>query len=118
MITSALIVKQPYIDLILIGEKTWEMRAQPCKKRGVIGLIEQGTGLIVGQVEIIDSPGPVTAASAKYFAHKHRIEDLTLLQKWRYPWVLSNAKRYEKPIPYTHPLGAQKWVKVNLKDGE
>ena len=49
-----LIIKQPWIELILSGKKTWEMRSRPTHIRGKIGLIEQGTGLIVGEVEIID----------------------------------------------------------------
>ncbi|GAF99913.1 unnamed protein product, partial [marine sediment metagenome] len=29
-----------------------------------------------------------------------------------YAWVLEKAKRYDEPIPYTHPLGAVIWVKL------
>ena len=60
----ALIVRQPWIDLILSGEKTWEMRSRPTNVRGRIGLIEQGTGLIVGEC-FLDGVGE----SVKSFDH-------------------------------------------------
>lgn len=48
----ALIVRQPWIDLILSGKKTWEMRGAKINVRGRIGLIEQGTGLIFGETKL------------------------------------------------------------------
>ena len=29
-----------------------------------------------------------------------------------YAWIISNAKKYEKPIPYKHPMGAVIWVNI------
>lgn len=37
---------------------------------------------------------------------------LSIVRKWRYPWVLANARRYDTPIPYNHPKGAVTWVKL------
>jgi len=42
--------------------------------------------------------------------------DLQLLEKWRFPWVLENARRFETPIPYKHPRGAMIWVDVEMND--
>ena len=36
---KALIVREPWIDLILDGHKTWELRTQPTSIRGRIALI-------------------------------------------------------------------------------
>lgn len=108
----ALIIKQPWIDLILSGEKTWEMRSRPTNIRGRIGLIEQGTGLIVGEAELVDCKESVTSFDIGYCDWKHRIYDLDLLEKWHIPWELQNAKRYEEPIPYKHPRGAVVWVNL------
>lgn len=109
----ALIVRKPWIDKILSGEKTWEMRSKPTNIRGRIGLIEQGTGLIVGECELVRSGESINNFNHGYGQHLHKINDLSLLEKWHYPWVLSDVKKYEKPIPYTHPKGAVVWVKIN-----
>ena len=108
----ALIIRQPWIDMILNGEKTWEMRSKPTKIRGRIGLIEQGTGLIVGECNLDDVAESVDNFNIGYGQHLHKVDDLDLLEKWKYPWVLSGAQRYEKPIPYKHPRGAVTWVKI------
>lgn len=109
----ALIVRQPWIDLILSGKKTWEMRSKPTKVRGLIGLIEQGTGLIVGECNIVESDS-IKLSTIEYGLHYdyHRVGDSGLLDKWCYAWVLESAKRYDNPITYSHPKGAVVWVRI------
>jgi hypothetical protein len=86
------------------------MRSSRTKIKGKIGLIESGTGLIVGEANLIGcSPHPVP--KLEYLKLFHQIENLDLLDKWHYAWYLEKAKRYNKPIPYTHPKGAVIWVK-------
>jgi hypothetical protein len=109
----ALIVRQPWIDLILSGKKTWEMRSRPTNVRGKIGLIEQGSGLIVGECKIVDSDhiklDPIE--HGLHYSH-HRVDDFNLLNKWCYAWEIEGAKRYDKPIPYQHPQCAVTWVRI------
>jgi len=110
---KCLIIKQPWIDLILSGDKTWEMRSRPTNIRGRIGIIEQGTGLIVGEAELIDCINGMSHNRLYgYTPDKHLIQDERLLIKWNVAWVLKNAKRYKKPIPYKHPQGAVVWVNI------
>ena len=45
----ALIIQKPWVDLILDNIKIWEMRSTKTNVRGKIGLIEAGSGLIVGE---------------------------------------------------------------------
>ena len=107
----ALIVQKFWLDKILDEGKTWEMRSTKTKIRGTVGLIEACSGMIVGSVKIVDcDPKPIHADDMFYVYHK--VKDCTLLEKWPYAWVLKNAKRFEKPIPYTHPKGAVIWVKI------
>ncbi|GAA6153033.1 ASCH domain-containing protein [Pseudoteredinibacter isoporae] len=119
MINRALIVRQPWIDMILAGYKPWEMRSAPTKVRGRTGLIEQGSGLIVGEVNLTDSLPALTIEQAQHHREKHCLcllgekHETELLEKWRYPWILKNPLRYEKPVPYKHPRGAVVWVKLN-----
>ena len=107
----ALIVQKFWLDKILDEGKCWEQRTTKTNIRGKIGLIEAGTGLIVGEVFITgccENPTPKT----KDFIKHHQIENLELLDKWKYAWYLSNANRYKTPIPYKHPKGAVVWVKL------
>jgi hypothetical protein len=106
----ALIVRQPYLNDIYDNGKIWEMRTSITHVRGLVGLIESGSGLITGSMEIIDCLPSIHTDDMFY--HYHKVKDCTLLQKWKYPWVIRNAKRFEKPIPYTHPKGAVIWVKL------
>ena len=109
----ALIVRKPWIDLILAGKKTWEMRSRPTRIRGKIGLIEAGSGLIVGECTLIDSDSIKLDPLERGLHYScHRVDDFELLEKWCYAWEIEGAKRYEKPIPYSHPKGAVTWVKL------
>ncbi len=37
---KALVIRSPWIDLILAGSKTWEMRTKPTSIRGRVALIK------------------------------------------------------------------------------
>ena len=108
-----LVVKNPWLDLILSGKKIWEIRDAQTKQRGKIHLALSGAGgRIVGQCLIADSFAMDKGRLGKHFA-KHCIEDLALITYRRpHAWVLSKARRYKKPFVYSHPQGAIKWVKL------
>lgn len=109
----ALIIQKPWIDMILSGEKVWEMRSRPTKICEKIGLIEQGSGLIVGECWLTGSlPEIESEVAAMVTKGLHRVEDIKLLKKWKYPWQISEAKRFDCPIHYDHPQGAVIWVKL------
>jgi len=71
--TKGLIIKSPYIDRILAGTKTWEMRSKHTKQRGQVALIKQGTGQIVGLARLIDSKGPLSHQEKLETIDKHQI---------------------------------------------
>lgn len=52
---KGLVIKQPWIDYILSGNKIWEIRSTNTNIRGKIELIQSGSGLVVGSCEIVDS---------------------------------------------------------------
>lgn len=108
----ALIVRKQWIDLILSGEKTWEMRSKPTSNKGWIGLIEAGTGLIVGKAFLVSGHEKPSMDDLICNSDKHRVEDMPLLDKWRYVWQLEQAERFKVPIPYNHPRGAVIWVRL------
>jgi hypothetical protein len=116
---NGLIIDEPWIGLILSGDKTWEMRKTTCHHRGPIALIRKGSGQVVGTAEIVDSLRSVENASDYARAEPwHRIppsrQTEAFSDGWRTPWVLRNGQPLADPITYKHPNGAVIWV--NLDD--
>lgn len=110
----ALIVDEPWLELILAGDKDWEMRSRRTSVRGTVGLIRKGSGLVVGSVEIIDSLPACSLEDMLAYQARHRIPAGRLheLASWRHPWVMRNPLRWAKPVPYRHPQGAVVWVRL------
>lgn len=114
---KALIIDEPWIGMILRGEKTWEMRKTATHQRGVVGLIRKGSGLVVGTAEIvgsfppIDTRGAYAAAEPKHGIPPHR-QEATFADGWRTPWVLANARSLPTAVAYEHPSGAVIWVNL------
>lgn len=112
-----LVIREPWISLILDGQKTWEIRGRNCRIRRRIGLIRSGSGRVVGTAEIVDSKGPLSDEEMRANVSKHRIplEDLDGIRnryKNIYAWVLANAKPLPKPLRYVHRKGAIIWVRI------
>ncbi len=51
---KGLIIRKTWIDYILEGKKTWEIRGCKTNIRGQIELIQSGSGLVIGCCEIVD----------------------------------------------------------------
>jgi hypothetical protein len=114
-VTRGLVIDQPWAGLIADGRKTWEMRTKPTKVRGWIGLIEKGTGTVIGLAYLKGSlPGLSRDAHHLHFK-KHRVPSQSGHKRYdgRYliPWELAKAFRLPKPLPYQHPSGAVTWVR-------
>jgi hypothetical protein len=116
---KGLLVKQPWIDKILAGQKTWELRGSRARIRGSIALIERGTGTVVGVCELVDVHGPLTRAALRRTTARHRVPATQFRNRLRfrrtYAWQLRGARRLRRPVPYRHPSGAVSWV--NLPSG-
>ncbi|MEC3884903.1 ASCH domain-containing protein [Halobacillus sp. HZG1] len=109
---KGLLVKEPWIDMILSGEKTWEIRGTHTKKRGTIGLIKSGTGQVFGTVDVVESR-ELSQEEYRKTTHLHGIPEEDCRQmpyKRTCAWVLQNPVLYEEPLAYTHPAGAVIWV--------
>jgi hypothetical protein len=117
---DCLIVRKQWLDLILPhaetphidGVKTWEMRSKMTNKRGLIGLIEAGSGTVVGVANLVECWAPLTKQGAKESFMFHRVRDLQLLEKWNTPWVLQDAQRLKVPVKYEQSEGDEVWVNV------
>jgi hypothetical protein len=110
-----LLIKKQFLEKILSGKKSWEIRSSRTNIRGPIGLICSGTGTVVGVCELIDCIGPLTNEQFRRNARKaglHPAEASIPRGQLRFAWVLSNIQRLNEPVPYSHPSGAIIWVKL------
>lgn len=51
---DGLIIKDPWIGMVLDNWKSWEIRGRRTWKRGTVYLIRSGSGCIVGKTDIVD----------------------------------------------------------------
>ena len=120
---DALLIRSPFIDMILDRKKnqkrkTWEIRGSRTKKCGRIGLIQSGSGTIIGVANLKGFEGPLTRNKFVANASKMGVKKSDLAAGLPYSsrtfaWVLSGAKRLRVPVRYKHPSGAVIWVKLS-----
>jgi hypothetical protein len=113
---KAIIIDEPWISMILRGEKTWEMRSKRTNFKGAIALIRKRSGTIVGTAKLV---GCLPALSREEFAlHEasHGIpreeQEAAFEMRRVVPWVLRDARRLADPVPYLHRSGQQIWVRL------
>jgi len=109
-IAKGLVIREPWIDLILSGRKTWEMRSQRIGYRGWIGLIRKGSGAISGIARIADVGEAMTMEELLATIETHQIPREMILSgeigKWTVPWKLADIRLLQRPVLYRHPMGA------------
>lgn len=112
--SDILIIKDPWLKLILRKKKTWEIRGTSTTKRGIIHLARSGSGgQILGSAMLTNCIALTREALEKHRT-KHRIKDLSSVNYDKiYAWVLAGARRYQKPMQYKHAQGAIIWVKAH-----
>jgi len=115
-VETALLIAEPWIDLILRGEKDWEMRGRRTRQRGWFGLIRAGSGRIEGAARLIDVGDKLDRAGMLRTQARHRIPaemiESGAVDRWSRPWILADVVRFATPIPYEHPYGAVTWVRL------
>ncbi len=73
--------------------------------------------MIVGTCELVDVKGPLTLTEMRKNVNKQGIPLIVLgrglfYDRKTYAWVLKNARTLKKAVPYKHPRGAIRWVKL------
>jgi hypothetical protein len=112
---KALVIKPEPMKKILSGSKCWEVRRGRCQIRGLVGLIESGSGTVVGVAELTDCVGPLTRDLRIRNARKIGVSIETAAEPWPrglYAWVLRNRRRLSRPVRYKHPNGIVRWGPV------
>ncbi len=109
----ALIVKKKWLDLILAGWKTWEIRATSTTKRGWIHFAEsQAGGKLMGRARLVNCY-PVQRKSFKQHFNHHCVPSVDMVPyPTPYAWVLEDAEKFEEPFEYEHKNGAVIWIDV------
>jgi hypothetical protein len=108
----ALVIKKNWLDLILTGQKTWEIRGVRTSVRRVISLAQSGSGHLVGEAKVINCI-PLELADLPNHVAKHCVQDVSIVQyRTIFAWELQDAWRYPQPRPYNHPMGAVTWVRL------
>lgn len=115
-IRSGLIIKEPWISLILSGEKTWEMRSTKAPKGRRFALIRQGSGSLVGLATIAEVLGPFDDEQIVDSVGMHKVP-LDKIRKWRFAWVLKDVVALHEPIKYVHQGGVV-WTTLDAAASE
>lgn len=117
-VDKALIVADPWISLILSGQKDWEMRSTSASHRGWFGLIWKGLGAVYGVARLVDVKSPQSSEQMIEAFERHRIPEEMIrsgeVATWNTPWVLADVRRLTTPVRYRHKNGSVTWV--NLED--
>src|SRR5688572_8826355 len=69
---NGLVIRKQWLDLILAGRKTWEIRGSATRVRGPIALIESRSGTVVGVCKLTDCVGPMTLGELHRTVRCHR----------------------------------------------
>jgi hypothetical protein len=111
-----LLVREPWVSMLLDGYKTWELRRSSTKVRGPVGLTPSGSGEIAGSARLGDVHGPFAAAELIAHRELHRVDSEFLddyaAGKQLFAWEFHHPQWFEPPGPYEHPQGAVIWVKL------
>lgn len=112
---KGLVIKEKWADMILNGEKTWEIRGSQTKQRGRICIIKSGSGKIFGSVDLVDCIPLHGGDDVELILNnhdKHRVPLGAIPYRKPWAWVLKDPLIYPFPIRYDHPQGAVIWVNL------
>lgn len=110
---SAIPIRTPFIDEILAGTKTWEIRSKFTKKIGLVALIRSKSGTVVGTA-ILSKVVEITASLGRANARKMGMTPADGADcEGLYAWVLEDVVKFKTPVSYKHPSGAVTWVTLD-----
>ena len=110
-------IDEKWINLILNGSKTWEIRRNNTKIREQIALGNKDIKRVVGYAKIVDS-FERAVEDLKKQNDKHQANDF--LDKYAngreslFAWVLEDIEVEPNPRPYSYSTGS--WCKVLIKE--
>ena len=114
-----MIVHAHWIDLILSGTKSLEIRSQNIQKTERIALATTKPYVLIGDVELVNSTN-ISHDRFKAHAHFHCVDknqQAAVIGQYKtiYAWQLRLPRRYETPIEYRYSPGQVIWVKLHTQ---
>lgn len=113
---SAIPIQTPMIDMILDGEKKWEIRSKFTKKIGPVALIRSKSGTVVGTAtisEVIQLTPQLAYENTAIMGFRPITKEEAKELDGQYAWVLKDVVKFKTPVPYKHPSGAVTWVTLD-----
>lgn len=110
---SILIIQRPWIDLILDGYKTLEIRGRHCKKENerIYLALSGGGGIVLGSVTFVTCHGPLTRSDWSARGESHCVAGEALpYGSSTFAWELAKPARFKAPVPYLHKPGVVVWA--------
>jgi ASCH domain len=103
---KGLIIDEPWISLIVTGEKTWEARSRNTNMRGRIGLIGKGAKTVIGLADLIDTLPKLPRSQLRASFAKHRVPASEIDEdfKWSTAWVLQRARSCQSQFRIASPV--------------
>lgn len=109
---EGLIVKQPFADLIINGDKTWELRSRSAPKQKINKeILLLSSGFALGKVKITKC---FEASKTELIANseKHQCAlDASIENYYSHVWEMNVIKKFQTPKKYHHLMGARVWIK-------
>ena len=103
-----LVLRQPWLDLILRGEKTMEIRSRRVRP----GLYYIGMrGVLYGRVHLKEGSKIETEKSWQKLRRRHQVDRQELPYERTWGFELENVQHLRAPVPYNHPRGAIGFVR-------
>lgn len=116
---KGLLVREPWASALVEGRKTMELRGTRTAHRGRTAIIRAGTGLVIGEVLLIDVRGPLTRSHLATTTNEHLVlvdwNTADIPYRKTYGWLFTAAVAYEVPKRYSHPPGAVIWVNLEAQ---
>ena len=97
-------VKPHWCRLLVLGEKTWELRGSATHVRGRVALVASGTGCIHGGATLVACHGPLTEAQLAQTHAKHCVPAELLRGARRYKKVRSTLGQKAAAEPHALAL--------------
>ena len=111
---KGLIIDEPWVSMIVAGEKTWEMRSRNTSVRGRIALIRNGSKTVIGVADLVGTVPRLSQSGLKTNVAKHQVPKNRIGEEFKHntAWVLEGARPLREPVRYRHPAGAVIWVNL------
>ena len=107
-------LKPDMADKVASGELKGEIRHMKCTSKvgQTIYIAKCKTKTLIGTVKV-SGCNEISYQEAKDHPGLCRTFD-PAYTKPRYEWLFSDPVKFDKPVPYVHPRGAQIWVNIQI----